>query len=412
MSRRQWQPAPARYHTDHDVTLWLGDAEQTLRGLPAGSVQCIVTSPPYYQQRDYQIAGQLGRESTPRAYVAQLTRYLQACHRVLAADGTMWVNLGDSYAGKANRGRSVGRSRRADRAPVIPTRENSTADAPYRSLLLLPARVAIALTRSGAWALRNRVIWQKPNHMPESVTDRFTSSYEEVLVFSKGMGTGQRYYFDLDALREPPAGGPKPAAVGRSVKYPNEREGRRGHGSGAPARRSHPNGRNPGDYWQIPVLDADAPAAGAGAPLAVPAAAGAGAKWVERTEDYGAPRADGRRHTRSHPAGRNPGDYWQIPEDRPVDPVWRISTQPYPGAHTAIMPVTLARRCVIAGCPPGGTVLDPFSGAGTTLLAARALARRGIGIDLDPVNHDQAIRRLGGPPLDFADDAAPLVLPG
>jgi DNA modification methylase len=317
------------YFAEHDVTLWLGDAAAVLAGLPAGSADCIVTSPPYYSVRDYGHPGQLGGEATPRAYVSRLVSYLDHCRRVLSPTGTLWLNLGDSYSGRANGGPSVGRSGRGDHADCIPARRNTIADAPYKSLLNLPARVTIALARRQRWVLRNEIIWRKPNGPRHPVGDRVINSYEKLYLLSRG----PRYYFDLDAIREP--------ASPRS--------------------------------------------------------------------------ADGTRHTRTHPAGRNPGDVWPVADD-PADwpQVWSLSTQPSRAAHLAVMPLQLAERCVRVGCPPGGTVLDPFSGAGTTAVAARRLGRRAIGIDLNAGYHDIAVGRLGAPPLELAGEPGGtlIALPG
>lgn len=256
------------YFTDDSTTLYHGDAATVLATLPDGSADCIVTSPPYLGLRDYGVAGQIGAESSPAEYVAALVAVFHEARRVLADDGTLWLNLGDSYDSAKN-------------------------------LLGIPWRVAFALEDDG-WILRNDIIWHKSNAMPESVTDRLSNRHEHLFMLSKS----QRYWFDLDPIREPHESTPDRAG-GTALR-------------GQKAIR--PSGPNSGAYSE---------------------------------------------------GGRNPGD------------VWTIATQPFGEAHFATMPPALAERCVRAGCKPGGTVLDPFSGSGATGLAAARHGRRYIGIDLN-----------------------------
>jgi DNA modification methylase len=187
------------YYADDSVTLHHGQASDVLTEMRTSSVNSIVTSPPYWSVRDYGgEPGQLGLEPTSAEYIARLVAILAEAHRVLADDGTLWLNLGDTYAGKANAGASVGMTRRADRAELIPPRVNATAEAPYKSLLMIPERVAWGMVQTG-WILRNRIVWNKPNAMPESVTDRLSSRHEALFLFVKQ----PRYWFDLDPIREP-----------------------------------------------------------------------------------------------------------------------------------------------------------------------------------------------------------------
>jgi DNA modification methylase len=253
------------YFADDAVTLHLGEAHDVLAQLPKASANCIVTSPPYWSVRDYGgEPGQLGLEPTSAEYVARLVAILAEAHRVLADDGTLWLNLGDTYAGKADA--SAGRSHRRDRARVLPQRVNATSEAPYKSLLMIPERVAWAMVQTG-WILRNRIVWHKTDAQPESVKDRPHRRHEAMFLFSKS----PRYWFDLDPLR-----------------------------------------------------------------------------------------AD----------GRGPGD------------VWAVATAHFPAAHFAVMPDELVRRAILSGCRPGGTVLDPFAGSGTTGMVAGRLGRRFVGIEL------------------------------
>lgn len=339
------------YYTDDQITLWHGDALETLCGLPDESVNCVVTSPPYFGLRDYGEPGQYGLEATPAEYVTTMRAVFAEVRRVLATDGTLWLNLGDTYASKANAGASVGRTRRADRAELIPARVNTTTEAPYKSMLMLPERVAWALIEDG-WTLRNRIVWWKPNAMPESVTDRLANRHEAVFLLAKT----DRYWFDLDAIREP--------QDSRGQRH----NGRSGYRDDHPSkgrvveRALHPLGRNPGDVWS-------------------------GRTWAER-KAAGAP---GRRGTDpaaavgdsdfvSAQGGPNPGDCWEIP------------TVPFPDAHFAVFPPALAERCVLAGCRPGGVTLDPFCGSGTTGMVALKHGRRFVGIDLSATYLDLALR--------------------
>ena len=296
----------ALYWRNDASTLYLGDARAVLADLPDGSADCIVTSPPYWGKRDYGVPGQYGREPDPAAYVQTLRVVFAEGRRVLADDGTCWLNLGDSYSvgGGAATGKHayLGPHLTAHKVPGMRA----------KNLLGLPWRVAFALQDDG-WILRNAVIWHKPNAMPESVRDRLNCRHELLFLFVKQPA----YWFDLDPIRIPPAVAHRhePTSRGRS--------------------------RRPLKY-------------------------GAHTSEVTAASRYGNLHG----HRRVHPRGRNPGDVWAIP------------TRPYNGPHFAAYPIDLPLRCIAAGCKPGGTVLDPFTGTGTTGLAARQLGRRFTGIEL------------------------------
>lgn len=314
------------YYQDSDVTLWHGDAKDVLTNLETGSVDCVVTSPPYFGLRDYGVDDQLGSEETPAQYVARLVEVFAAARRVLADDATVWVNLGDTYSGGARTsydttsGKTSGRGL-SDVRPLT--------GLPGKNLLGIPWRFALAMQDDG-WVLRNDIIWHKPNAMPSSVTDRLSTKHEHVFLFSKQ----QKYWFDLDAIREPHT----PESLARAGR----------------AR-----------------LTADRSQDGVGSPQTFDPAQSV------------------------HPHGKNPGDIWNIP------------TQPFPGAHFATFPVALPERCIRAGCRPAGVVLDPFSGSGTTGLAASRLGRRYVGIDLNAEYLDLSLRtRLAQPALLIGDDCA------
>src|SRR5215469_14057550 len=182
------------YQISQHATLHVGDALSTLTTMPAGSADCIVTSPPYWAKRDYGIAGQYGHEASPAAYVATLVTVFRQARRVLADDGTCWLNLGDSYsAGSAEPNglhAYVGAGLAGRHAPGMGT----------KNLLGLPWQAALALQRDG-WIIRNAIVWHKPNAMPESVRDRLNCRYELIFLLVKT----RHYWFDLDPIRVPHA---------------------------------------------------------------------------------------------------------------------------------------------------------------------------------------------------------------
>ncbi|WP_275294617.1 site-specific DNA-methyltransferase [Amycolatopsis sp. La24] len=378
------------YH-DETVTLYTGDAAATLADLADNSVDCVVTSPPYWGLRDYGtgtwVGGdpgcahlastgrggnvpqskyphlaypesaahrggttqrcrccgaqredrQHGLEPTPEAYVDRLQAVFAQLHRVLVDTGTVWLNLGDSYSSELP-GNAASASPRTTAHHAVPL--------PRKNLVGMPWRVAFALQADG-WILRNAIVWHKPNAMPESVRDRLSNRYEMVFLLTKQ----QKYFFDLDPIREPLA---RPEAVREGLVIGGANKGRQG-GIGATARR-----RGHSVYGKYRDT---APFAG--------------------KTPGDAMRPTGTGHDAAHRRGKNPGD------------VWSITTRPLREAHFAAFPVDLPLRCIAAGCPDGGVVLDPFSGAATTGLAARQLGRSYVGIDLNPQFHDIGLRRLG-----------------
>jgi DNA modification methylase len=314
----------------HDArsAIYLGDACDVLAAMPAGSADCIVTSPPYWAKRDYGVAGQYGREPSPAAYVETLRAVFREARRVLAEDGTCWLNLGDSYTeGSATLSglhAYLGSGLAGRRTPGMAA----------KNLLGLPWRVALALQEDG-WIIRNAIVWHKPNAMPESVRDRMNCRYELLFLLVKS----RHYWFDLDPIRIP-------------------------HGSTGPQRQSGMpvTGRHPGNGKRSGTH---------------PPKYGPHSREVTGARRYGIAR-----HRRTHPNGRNPGD------------VWSILTRPSQGPHFAAFPAELPTRCIQAGCKPGGTVLDMFTGTGTTGLAALDLGRRFTGIELSPAFAALAAERL------------------
>jgi DNA modification methylase len=326
---------PAPRAESQPWTLYVGDARAVLAGMPDGSANCIVTSPPYWGKRDYGVAGQYGHEDSPAAYVATMRDVFREARRVLADDGTCWLNLGDSYS--ASSGGATGMH--AYLGEHITTHRATGIHA--KNLLGLPWRVAFALQDDG-WILRNAIIWHKPNAMPESVRDRLSCRHELMFLLVKQPA----YWFDLDPIRVPHVA---------STRHERREQ------------RTRPPGR-PGSRTRPPKY-------------------GPGTREVTTARRYG-----GRRHTRGHPNGRNPGDVWPIP------------TRPYKGPHFAAYPIDLPLRCIAAGCKPDGTVLDPFAGSGTTGLAAIQLDRKFTGIDISPDFARLAAERLARAVADRTED--------
>jgi DNA modification methylase len=337
-----------------EAVLYCGDVRDVLARLQDGSVQCVVTSPPYWGLRDYGVAGQLGLEGTPETFVANMVAVFAAVRRVLRDDGVLWLNIGDSYCG--SRGGPNGDGLTGRHETVIRSKrggsrwgggDNAAPGLKPKDLVGIPWMLAFAL-RADGWFLRSDVVWSKPNPMPESVRDRPTRAHEYVFLMSKS----ERYFYDGDAIRTPRS----EATVARDTD-PSQHTGPR-LGKHKP---DHADKRDP-------------------------------------TATYS--RADKQRgHSRRH-AGFN--DRWdQMEKDEQVAgganarSVWTIAPQCYPEAHFATFPEELARRCILAGSKPGDTVLDPFGGSGTVAAVATGHGRRSIYIDLNPAYLELARQRIG-----------------
>src|SRR5712691_1571808 len=355
-----------------------GHVLDVLRQLPDESIDCVVTSPPYWGLRDYKSEpvdwgdwkGQLGLEPDFHLYVKHIVGVFHEVRRVLKGTGSVYVNLGDTYSG-SGKGYWPGHEDSSKEVYHFENKPESKSDLPAKCLTGIPERIMLAMIDDG-WILRNKVIWYKRNHMPSSVKDRFSSSWEVVYFFVKS----QRYWFDLDAVRVPHSGG---AAARFKVAQYDEKEmmhrvkpdGRfeKDHLSRPPepevdpARAFHPGGKNPGDIIEQKYEDS---------PLRPPSFA--------RKRHSGYLGEDG--ESLVNPSGKNPSDFWEL------------TTQPFPEAHFATFPEKLVERPIKASCPPNGVVLDPFFGSGTVGVVALKLARSFIGIELNPAYVEMAKRRL------------------
>lgn len=356
--------------SDEFVSLFVGDVREVLRDLPSASVDCCVTSPPYYGLRDYGVDGQIGLEPSPSEYVETMVSVFREVRRVLSPTGTFWLNLGDSYSSLSGGAPTSGNPDTGGQRFVQPRAQDHV---PAKNLLGIPWRVAFALQDDG-WVLRNAIVWHKRNAMPSSVEDRLSNKYETVFLFAPE----PRYHFDLDPIREPLA---FPDAADGTRVFGGVNKGQHGgHGSTERTR-----GHNAYGAHSYP-------------------------DGMEPQENMG---ANGKRHTARNRGGRTDGfsagtgisGYTHEKGKNPGD-VWEINTRPYPEAHFATFPIDLPLRCIKAGCVEGGTVLDPFSGSGTTGAAARTLGRRYVGIDINPEYHQLAIARFAQGVLDLSTASA------
>ena len=348
------------------IQILRGDCRDMLKTLPPDSVHCCVTSPPYWGLRDYGHDGQIGLEKSWPDFLTAMLEVFAEVHRVLRPDGTLWLNLGDTY----NTGTSSGR--KATTAgkhsywenPSIAYRVNANAiGLKPKDLVGIPWRVAFALQEQG-WYLRQDIIWSKPNPMPESVTDRCTKAHEYLFLLSKS----PRYYFDAEAIAEPCS----PSTHARLSQDVQSQIG---------SERAHAGDKTNGNMkavgrksWKGLTFD--------------------GARDLAVRPDTGRKRADvgsGIKNNNSMDAALA-----IMPEKRNRRSVWTINTEGYREAHFATFPTALVEPCIKAGCPAGGTVLDPFGGAGTTGLVADRLQRSAILIELNPEYAAMAERRIRG----------------
>ena len=296
-----------------------GNVIEVLKELPDCSVDCCITSPPYLGLRDYGVNGQIGLENSVEDYINRLTDIFREVRRVLKNDGTLWLNIGDSYVSS----------------------NSEYSNCKRKDLIGIPWLLAFAL-RDDGWYLRQDIIWEKPNAMPESVKDRCTKSHEYIFLFSKQ----SKYYFDYEAIKEPAVGFNNIAPAGsKGTLRPNSRL-RKGNSR---------TFRGGGVYTKGQSFNNSAEA---------------------MRESHGnSENVTGLRNKRS---------------------VWTVATQGYKEAHFATFSEKLIEPCVLAGSRDGGIILDPFMGSGTTAVVAKKHNRGFIGIELNPEYVEMAKRRLEG----------------
>lgn len=304
----------------HVNTIIEGDALKVVKKLPDESIDCVITSPPYWQLRDYGFDGQWGLEKTYMTYLENMLSLMDEIYRVLKPEGTVWVNLGDSYFGSGNgSGKSpydyAQKLIKVNVNRIVPqvANNNKENNLPTKCLTLIPHRFAQGCVERG-WLVRNDIIWAKPNSLPESVKDRFSKKHEHIIFLTKSPD----YHFDLDSVRSP---------------YKLSSFERINYGM---------------------------------------TAFGGDAK--NRKGPFGKGKKSGGKQTKVklNPLGKNPGD---------VTDFWVVSTKPGSQKHYATFNGELITKPILAGCPKGGIILDPFCGTGTTGVRAIELGRKFIGID-------------------------------
>lgn len=370
-----------------DVQLHHGDALEVARTLPDGLARTIVTSPPYFGLRDYGEEGQLGAEESVGEYIARMVNLFRELRRVLADDGTLWLNLGDTYSSNPSwgRGTSTLEGRSQDAIPHPDRRKMSLS---AKNLLGVPWRVAFALQDDG-WILRSDIIWHKPNPMPESVTDRPTKSHEYLFLFSKNSS----YFYDADSIAEDATGGAKGSRFdqGKTAEHQGNRaqEGVRKQASRA-LEIARDKGLTEAHIAAIRSVGMN----DAGKAQSVQSGMGKNSEEVQRLADEAKIALGG--YYREFLTGGN----------RNKRSVWTVPTVPFPGSHFAVYPPELIRPCIRAGSEPGDTVLDPFSGSGTTGAVATFEGRRYLGIDLNREYLDLSLRtRFQQPTLPWGETA-------
>ena len=292
-----------------DVLCIIGDAEKELAKFGDNCIDCVVTSPPYFQLRDYGTRQQIGMENTYQDYLESLLRVFKQVHRVVKSEGTVFVNIADSYATVSGGMGAYDKQRsdeyKSDFAKEAMNFKQKRQNIPEKSLIGIPSRFQISMIDLG-FICRNEIIWHKPNAFPSSATDRFTPDFEKIFFFSKA----QKYFFNQQF--EP------------HTHFENRKDwGKSRHSK------------------------------------------------LLKIQDLGS-SSIAKKRTPPNPKGRN------------MRTTWSFNTENYEGNHFAAFPTELPKRCILAGCPENGLVLDPFCGSGTTLMVAQRLGKRSIGVDINP----------------------------
>ena len=304
--------------------IYQGDSLEVLKAFEGNSIDCCVTSPPYYALRDYGVDGQIGLEDSPEEYIERLTDVFMEVHRVLKPNGTIWLNIGDSYNGNKVGNTEVVKNKKVSESNHF--HKKLWSGAKPKDLIGIPWMLAFSLRNAGLY-LRQDIIWHKPNPMPESVKDRCTKSHEYIFLMTKS----QKYYFDYEAIQEQ-----------ANTNYISKNI------------RCCGNKYEDNNYHHFQIYSGDV--------------------YEPKKKD------------------KIQGGVYYVRNKRDV---WSINVKPNKEAHFATYPPELVSNCILAGCPEGGVVLDPFIGSGTTGILANKLGRHYVGIELNPEYVKMAERRIG-----------------
>lgn len=360
-----------------EIEILKGDCLETLKQLKDKSINTCITSPPYWGLRDYGNDEQLGLEQTPSQYVENLVKVFREVKRVLRDDGTIWLNLGDSYAGNNSRASNNGRAGYGNPREGVFTKSGKGLK--QKDLVGIPWRVALALQEDG-WYLRQDIIWHKPNPMPESVKDRCTKAHEYIFLLSKS----PKYYFDNESIKEDCVTKPTKKNVNKNHGKYKTQENESAHRQGIHSKRgdklirertklpkqkdlveflkSKTSAKLLANNSDIPLTKIEHWFRADEAGFAYPSIED-WKKIRDYIDDWSNDFASIDRSL-THYELKTDGVVQKNKKNKRS--VWTVSTKSFKGAHFATFPIDLIEPCVLAGCPKGGIVLDPFAGSGTT----------------------------------------------
>lgn len=361
-------------------TIFQGDVLEKLGEINDETIDCIISSPPYWGLRDYGVKGQLGLEPDFRDYLKKMSEIMTELKRVLKDTGTCWINLGDTYSakpvGKFNGGGKEFSGRNMDAIFASGIVDKTGQGVREKSRMGIPERFYINCIDNG-WVARNHIPWYKSNSMPSSVKDRFTNKWESIFFFAKS----KKYYFDLDAVKIPCITESKPFNIRVRENITGKAKKKLGEKSWTATEEEMKRHNKDGTKKQDNTLGAD------GKPI--PTYKGFNERWNNKAQDQYTMRVlEARKNGAPHDnplgnsKGKNPGD------------VFFIHTRPFPEAHFATFPVDLPLKILKCACPKDGIVLDPFFGAGTVGLAAEKLGLQWCGIELNAKYIELARKRI------------------
>lgn len=349
--------------------IYHGDVLEVLKRLPDNLVNAVITSPPYWGLRDYGVEGQLGLEKTPEEYVEKMVKVFREVRRVLRDDGTLWLNIGDSYAAGGNGGGTAKQESNRGTRALKGKRKMAPSGLKPKDLVGIPWMLAFAL-RADGWYLRQDIIWSKPNPMPESVEDRCTKAHEYIFLMAKS----RKYFYNADAIKTPI----KDASIARLAQDIEAQEG------------SH---RVPGKtngamkaVMKMPSGWANSPNYREGMPEA------------PKRKAFDSSMAAGGSKIGAHKGYFDAEGNLLVGSTANKKSVWEVVTMPFAEAHFATFPEALIAPMIRAGSPDKGLILDPFMGAGTTAVVCKKLNRKFLGIELNLEYIKIAEDRIKGTP--------------